>query len=184
MPLRSAILAALVEGEASGYDLTKDFGTTVANFWSATPQQLYRELDRLERDGLIRAETVQQEHRPTKRVFRLTESGDAEVRRFTRQRPKLSAIRDELLVQVQAVDAGDINAVADAVELRLEAAKHKLARYQRRQAAMLDGQSEAEYLATAERVGPYLTLLRGLAFEQENIRWGTKTLAALRSRAR
>jgi len=47
MALRHAVLAALLEGEASGYQLAKRFDVSVANFWSATPQQLYRELDRL-----------------------------------------------------------------------------------------------------------------------------------------
>ena len=45
MALRHAVLAALLEGEASGYQLAKRFDVSVANFWSATPQQLYRELD-------------------------------------------------------------------------------------------------------------------------------------------
>ena len=52
MALRHAVLAALLEGEASGYQLAKRFDVSVANFWSATPQQLYRELDRLEAEGL------------------------------------------------------------------------------------------------------------------------------------
>ena len=47
MSLRDAVLAALLEGESSGYDLAKAFDASVANFWMATPQQLYRELDRL-----------------------------------------------------------------------------------------------------------------------------------------
>lgn len=51
MALRDAVLAALLEGEASGYDLAKRFDRSVANFWTATPQQLYRELDRLAADG-------------------------------------------------------------------------------------------------------------------------------------
>ncbi|MEU9387772.1 helix-turn-helix transcriptional regulator, partial [Streptomyces sp. NPDC048279] len=53
MALRNALMAALLEGEACGYDLAKEFDATVANFWAATPQQLYRELDRLEAEGLV-----------------------------------------------------------------------------------------------------------------------------------
>lgn len=64
--LRDAVLAALLEGESSGYDLAKDFDASVANFWPATPQQLYRELDRLAGQGLIRARVVHQQRRPNK----------------------------------------------------------------------------------------------------------------------
>ena len=42
MSLRDAVLVALLEGESSGYDLAKGFDASVANFWMATPQQLYR----------------------------------------------------------------------------------------------------------------------------------------------
>src|SRR6478672_8563530 len=111
MALRNAVLAALLEGEASGYDLAKGFDATVANFWMATPQQLYRELDKMEAAGLISAQLVQQERRPNKRVFSLTDAGRRALHEFTAQPPKPSAIRDELLVQVQAVDAGEVGAV-------------------------------------------------------------------------
>ena len=65
MSLRDAVLAALLEGESSGYDLAKGFDASVANFWMATPQQLYRELERLAEQGLIEARIVDQERRPT-----------------------------------------------------------------------------------------------------------------------
>jgi len=45
--------------------LQKRFDVSVANFWSATPQQLYRELDRLEAEGLVDAHVVRQQRRPT-----------------------------------------------------------------------------------------------------------------------
>jgi DNA-binding PadR family transcriptional regulator len=61
MSLRDAVLAALLEGESSGYDLAKGFDASVANFWMATPQQLYRELERLAEQGLIQARIVEQE---------------------------------------------------------------------------------------------------------------------------
>ena len=43
---------------------------------------------------------------------------------------------------------------------------------------MLDGGSEAHFLQTARRIGPYLTLARGIAFERENIAWFEMVLAA------
>jgi DNA-binding PadR family transcriptional regulator len=179
MALRNAIMATLLEGEASGYDLAKGFDASVANFWAATPQQLYRELDRMEADGLVRARVVEQERRPNKRLFSLTEAGRAELRAFTAQPPRPGAVRDELLVQVQAVDAGDAAAVRAALEARRALAEAKLARYERLRARLLDGRFEEEYLATAERVGPYLTLMRGLSFERENLRWCEQSLSVL-----
>ena len=44
---------------------------------------------------------------------------------------------------------------------------------------MLGGCDEDDYLTTGKRVGPYLTLLRGIAFEEENIRWAHPVLSVL-----
>ena len=183
MALRDAVLAALLEAEASGYDLAKGFDASVANFWMATPQQLYKELERMESQGLVRARVVQQERRPNKRVYSLTEAGHEALRDFTARPAKPTAIRDELLVKVQAVDGGDVAAVRAGVTERLEWARAKLARYDRLRARLLAGRTEEEYFAEAERVGPYLTLMRGRAFEKENIRWAEWALNVLERRA-
>ncbi|MFD0370237.1 PadR family transcriptional regulator [Streptomyces sp. NPDC059071] len=182
MSLKHAVLAALLEGEASGYDLAKLFDVSVANFWAATPQQLYRELDRLSEAGLIAARVVLQERRPNKRMFTLTDAGLADLVAYTAHPPKPTAVRDELLVQVQACDAGDTAAVRAHVRERMEAARGKLARYERMRERMLDGRDEDTYLREADRIGPFLTLLRGMAFEEENIRWGERALAVLAER--
>src|SRR6201999_1986723 len=179
MSLRDAVLAALLEGESSGYDLAKGFDASVANFWMATPQQLYRELDRLAEQGLIRARVVQQERRPNKRMYSLTQAGHEAIQQFTSQAPKPAVIRDELAVKVLAADAGNATAVRDFVAERLQWSTAKLQRYERFRARMLDGRAEDDYLAETERVGPYLTLLRGISFEQENIRWAKRALTII-----
>ena len=127
MSLRDAVLAALLEGESSGYDLAKDFDASVANFWMATPQQLYRELERLAEQGLIQARIVEQQRRPNKRMFSLTEAGYAAIQQFTGRPAKPSAIRDELLIKVQAFDVGDAAAVLKMIIERRERAAAKVA---------------------------------------------------------
>jgi DNA-binding PadR family transcriptional regulator len=183
MALRDAVLATLLEGEASGYDLAKGFDASVANFWAATPQQLYRELEKMERDGLVSARLVEQTRRPNKRIFALTAAGRAELRENTTRPPRPIAIRDELLVQVQSMEAGDIESVRRAVQAKQDSAEAKLKRYERLRERLLDGRSEDEHLATTPRVGPYLTLLRGIAFEEENLRWSALVLAVIDQRA-
>lgn len=183
MALRHAVLAALLEGEASGYQLAKRFDVSVANFWSATPQQLYRELEALERAGLLSGRVVEQRRRPNKRVFTLTDAGREELRTFTAQPARPTAMRDDLLVKLQAVDAGDEEAVRDSLAVRLERSRDKLALYDRLREDLLDGREEAEYLHEAERIGPYLTLMAGRIYEQENIRWSQAVLEILRQRS-
>ncbi|WP_405467763.1 PadR family transcriptional regulator [Streptomyces canus] len=183
MALRNAVMAALLEGEASGYDLAKAFDATVANFWMSTPQQLYRELDRMEAEGLVTARVVEQKRRPNKRLFSLTEAGREAVHAYTAEPlAKPAVIRDELLVKVQCLDAGDMEAVRTAIAERMEWATAKLARYERLRQRLLDGRSEEAYFAEAERIGPYLTLLRGMSFERENLQWGEMALRRIEQR--
>ncbi|MEU6816053.1 PadR family transcriptional regulator [Streptomyces sp. NPDC046860] len=184
MSLRNAVMATLLEGEASGYDLAKGFNASVANFWTATPQQLYRELDRMEREGLVSARVIRQERRPDKRLFSLTDAGHDALRAYLAEplgRP--TAIRDGLLVKVQCADIGQLTAVRADISDRMEWARTKLDRYERLRERLLAGRTEDEYLAGADRVGPYLTLLRGIAFEEENLRWGETALRVLTARS-
>jgi hypothetical protein len=44
---------------------------------------------------------------------------------------------------------------------------------------MLNGRSDEDYLAEAERVGPYLNLSRAIAFEHESIRWAERALSII-----
>jgi DNA-binding PadR family transcriptional regulator len=179
MALRHAVLAALLEGEASGYQLAKRFDISVSNFWSATPQQLYRELDRLEQDSLIDGRVVEQQGRPNKRVFTLTAAGRDHLHAFTAQPSKPTAIRDDLLVKIQAADETDHDSIRDQLLARLDHARQKLARYDDLRLELLDGQAEEAYLRTTRRVGPYLTLLGGRMFEEQNINWCTAALEIL-----
>ncbi|MFL4952618.1 PadR family transcriptional regulator [Streptomyces sp. MMS24-I31] len=184
MALRNAVMAALLEGEASGYELAKGFEASVANFWTATAQQIYRELERMAGEGLVAARVVQQERRPNKRLYSLTGAGLEAVRAYTAEvSSKPMALRDELLVKIQSVDAGDLEAVRAGVLERVERSAARLARFERAQQRLLAGRGEGEFLTTAERVGPYLTLLGGLALERANVQWGRTVLQALERRA-
>ncbi|MEU0473747.1 PadR family transcriptional regulator [Streptomyces olivaceus] len=183
MSLKYAVLAALLEGEASGYELSKVFDVSLANFWPATPQQLYRELERLAGDGLIEARTVPQERRPTKRMFSLTAAGREQLAVFAAEptrRP--TAVRDEFLIKMQAMDGVDPRAVRALVEERRAWALGKLARYERVRERLLGSRTEEEYLRDADRVGPYLTLLAGITFERDNARWCERVLTVLGER--
>jgi len=182
MALRHAVLAALMEGEASGYQLAKRFDVSVANFWAATPQQLYRELGVLADEKLVRGRTERQAKLPDKRVFTITVAGRRELAAFAASPTRPTALRDDLLVKVQAADDASASAVAAALDERATQAEVKQVRYRQLVDGLLDGRSEDDYLASAERVGPYLTLQRGLAFEAENAEWCRRAAAVLRAR--
>lgn len=184
MSLRNAVLAALINREASGYELAKQFHVSVANFWTATSQQLYRELEKMEADGLLSARVVAQSKRPDKRVYSVTDAGRDALHEFTKQRPRPTTVRDELLVQIEALAYADVPGVRASIEARIESSARRLESYEQRLKEILGDRSEEEFLSTGHRIGPYLTLQRGMSFERENIAWGRLALGVLRRRYR
>ncbi|GAB3152170.1 PadR family transcriptional regulator [Microbispora hainanensis] len=182
MALRHAVLAALLDGELSGYQLAKAFDVGVANFWHALPQQLYAELARLEKEGLVAGRRVVQETRPAKRLFHVTDAGLTELQRFAADASKPSFIRDDLLVKVQAADHVDAGALIRQVEERAAMAEAKIDLFRRILRKMRGDLGEEEFIRAGRRVGPYLTCLRGLAFEEGNRDWCRRTAAILRDR--
>ncbi|WP_430787499.1 PadR family transcriptional regulator [Actinoplanes sp. G11-F43] len=182
MALRNALLAALVDREASGYDLAKQFRSSVANFWTCTPQQLYRELEKMEAEGLLAARIVKQDKRPDKRIFSVTAAGREALHAFSLRRPKPTTVRDELLIQVESLSHGDVPSVRESIRSHMADSQDRLAGYERRLADILGSRTDAEFLATGTRLGPYLTLHRGITFERENIAWARLALDVLSRR--
>ncbi|MER5184164.1 PadR family transcriptional regulator [Streptomyces sp. NPDC002896] len=182
MALRHAVLAALLDEELSGYELAKAFDLGVANFWHAQPQQVYAELPRLEQDGLITGREVVQESRPNKRLFKVTDAGLAELERFTALAAKPSFLRDDLVVKVQAADHVDAETLIAQLAERAAFAQAKADLFGKLLRAMRGERSEEEFLRHGERIGPYLTCLRGLAFEQGNRDWCVSVVTVLKER--
>jgi len=82
MSLKHAILGFLNYGPHSGYDLKTVFDTSVQHFWPADQSQIYRTLSNLANDGLAEIEVVEQEDRPDRKLYHITESGKVELRRW------------------------------------------------------------------------------------------------------
>jgi len=80
--LKYALLGLLVDRPRHGYDLKAGFETLVGGTWPLNIGQVYTTLGRLERDGLVRSELVEQDPRPDRRVYSLTETGEKELRRW------------------------------------------------------------------------------------------------------
>jgi|SRR5690606_35123619 len=78
MSLRYALLALLRVGPKSGYDLQKQFDTSVGHLWHAPDSQIYPELRRMEEAGLVRGEEQVRGTRGSRRVYHVTPEGEAD----------------------------------------------------------------------------------------------------------
>ena len=83
-----AVLGLLsLADELSGYDLKQWAENLRFFYWSPAQSQIYAELRRLSALGLVAERDVEQVGRPDKRLYRITERGLAEVRRWLEETP-------------------------------------------------------------------------------------------------
>ncbi|MEU8797667.1 PadR family transcriptional regulator [Spirillospora sp. NPDC048819] len=94
MSLRHALLATLTAQPMTGYELVKYFDGSVAYVWSAPHSQIYPELRRMERDGLVAVQVVPRGERAEKRVYSINEAGTAELQRWERELTPYQSERD------------------------------------------------------------------------------------------
>jgi DNA-binding PadR family transcriptional regulator len=175
MALAHAILAALMDCPCSGYDLRKRFEGSVGFFWQASFQQIYRELGKLEEQGLVESEAVSQQGRPDKKVFVVTVAGEAFLQAWIQTPCEMAPVRDELLVKMFA--GFTVPKEAILMELKAHRALHqeRLAVYQQIQQTTFanpDNLSEAEQFR-------YLTLRNGIQFEMGWLAWCEEAIAIL-----
>ena len=77
MSLKHGLLGLINYSPMTGYELTKEFNESLAYFWHATSQQIYKELDTMEKSGWLVSERVMQSEKPNKRVYSITPKGKA-----------------------------------------------------------------------------------------------------------
>ncbi|MGW0821684.1 PadR family transcriptional regulator [Streptomyces sp. NPDC002845] len=102
MSLPHAILTALLEKPSSGLELTRRFDKSIGYFWSATHQQIYRELGKLEGEGYIRALPSEQPTRGQKKSYEVLPAGREELARWTATPQDPKPLRDALLLRLRA----------------------------------------------------------------------------------
>jgi DNA-binding PadR family transcriptional regulator len=74
----AAVLALLaIEGERSGYELTKAVTRAIGHIWAPARSGLYAALPRLVRLGLAHGKSVAQSARPDTQVYRISREGRA-----------------------------------------------------------------------------------------------------------
>lgn len=82
MSLDHAILGFLEYKPLTGYDLKTVFDMSVRHFWTADQSQIYRTLSRLAENGWAVTEVIEQDDRPDRKVYHITDDGRDELLRW------------------------------------------------------------------------------------------------------
>ena len=109
MTVRNALLGLLAQRPRHGYELRAAFEALAGGeeLWDVKPAQVYTTLARLEDGGLIRQEQVEQDGGPEKRIYALTEAGQAELAAWFESGVESEHHRDEFYIKLMLSLAAD-----------------------------------------------------------------------------
>ena len=159
MSIRHSLLALLSEQPTHGYGLKSSFEKNTAGTWPLNVGQVYTTLNRLERDGLVEAQGIDDGPRQT---WTITAAGRAALSVWYAT-PVLDdpPSRDELALKVLLAVAADAVDVGEILRAQRVATLERLQHYTR-----------AKRAADPERELPWLLLLDALILKAEaEVKW-------------
>jgi DNA-binding PadR family transcriptional regulator len=176
MSLKYAILSLLSHDPLTGYELMKLFDGSVGYFWHATHPQIYKELGRLERAGQVVHRSVEQRGRPTKKIYSLSDLGRTELLEWLHVPAGTQRVKDEMMLKTFCCGLLSEGEALDLVRRHRQQHELKLQRYQELERFLESGLNTSN----RDRLGPYLTLLRGIRYERDYIGWCDEAVRLLR----
>lgn len=180
MALAEAILTALLDEELSGYDLAKRFDASLGHFWRASHQQIYRELAKLEQRSLVASHTIEQQTRPDRIAYAVTQAGLNHLRDWAAAPAKPAPVKDDLLVMCHALGLIPAETLRAQFMKRNARARELLAVYERLEAKLFPEPSKL----SGRALGQYLSLRGGLRYERLWVDWTEECEALLAARYR
>ncbi|HEV7235071.1 MAG TPA: PadR family transcriptional regulator [Ktedonobacteraceae bacterium] len=179
-PVTYAILGLLAFwGPLSGYDIKHLFDHMLSTMWGAAQSQIYKELRRMKELGWVEMEREEQEARPDRKIYSITDQGQAALRKWQAQPPEVFQLRDELLLKVlfgTFASPGDLaqhlHTSIVTHEMRLLAYRQNALFLPTRGSLQLKNKRPNPY-AVEDAEDPYLRLVVRFAieFEKTYIRW-------------
>ncbi|MER6715287.1 MULTISPECIES: PadR family transcriptional regulator [unclassified Streptomyces] len=174
MSLPHAILTALLESPSSGLELTRKLDRSADGFWSATHQQVYRELGRLEQAGLIHALPRRRSTRGQKKEYEVLPAGRAELADWVSERQDPQPVRDSLLLRLRAAAVVGARGLDDELRRHFALHQRQLSEYTELEKRDFKGEHAGE--AEALR---HLVLRARISVESFWIQWLTEAIVTV-----
>jgi DNA-binding PadR family transcriptional regulator len=163
------ILGMLASRPRSGYEIKQLVDSSARFFWAASYGQIYPELKKLEKAGLIAGDDSSRGGRQ-RTTFRLTTEGRRAAREWIRRPPEVLEIRDEGLLKL--FFAGSIDAKRGAEIARERAAESRVKAAELRAIAERIDEAGQPAGPEARPDGGSLTVLRyGIEMSEWTAEW-------------
>ncbi|MFB0630997.1 PadR family transcriptional regulator [Streptomyces sp. AB3(2024)] len=178
MALEHAILVSLLEKPGSGYELARRFERSIGYFWTATHQQIYRVLKRMEGDGLLAVREVAQQGRPDKKEYSVAAPGSAALSRWLHEPIEPESMRHDLAVKIRGAAFDDPAALIREVERHHAVHSGRLVHYLAGERRDFTGPDAPAPLDQGREL-QHVVLRGGIAYERMTIAWLDDVLATL-----
>lgn len=175
--LRLVVLALLSKEPNTGYGLGRLLRGPLCHLWQARLQQIYTELGKLEKRGLVVPERIPLANRPTKKLYSLTAAGYDALDSWLAEPLDAAPPRDGLLIRMYCLERMPQHIVLRQLEDQRRLHEDKIREVERR----LD-QERRSSLTSLRQLGEMLALEASLAQETAQATWCTKALSLVEQR--
>jgi PadR family transcriptional regulator AphA len=179
MSLPHVILTVLSTRDATGYDITKEFSSSVGYFWKASHQQVYRELNKMGQQGQVTCVLEPQEGKPDRKVYSITHSGRETLAAWFDQPTAHPTVRDEFSAKLMACSVQDATAYRNQLIELIEDSKKLVEHYKEIEAAYYATPASLDKHQRLER----LTLRRNILTRSAWIEWAQEVFSELSAMA-
>lgn len=175
MSLKHTILVLLEHEKASGYDIVKKFKGSFGNFWNATHQQVYQELGKLADAGFVEWSCIEQEGKPDKKDYCITEAGIEELRRWLQTPLPSQKVKDHIMVRMAAQHLVDPMVLWHQLQEQRQRCALKLATLKGYEKVF----AEMPVHNALQLELTYLSLKRGIQLQETWLEWAGEVQAVL-----
>jgi DNA-binding PadR family transcriptional regulator len=161
-PTAYVILGMLRSRPRSGYEIKQVVDKSTRFFWAASYGQIYPELRRLAKAGLVEGEPQPTGGRK-RTVYRLTDTGRETLRRWLDLPPEHLELRDESLLKLFFAVAAEPGKAVEIIDAKQRQMEEKLAALRAIEPHAAEGASSDPF--------PYLVLRYGIESSEWVIAW-------------
>lgn len=187
MSLKFGILGLLQQQPMTGYDVYQYFDQILSHMWHAQQSQVYRELNQLEIQGLVRSTIEPQQGRPDKRIYSIESPGVEAFCSWLKTYDFEESMRhkDSFALRIYFSGQGDDyqTSLKQQLEKYIEENEAKLIELALQETQL--NQAEEQARTTADTVLQQrlfysrLSLMRGQALYTMNVDWAKAVLSLL-----
>lgn len=178
--LKYVLLGFLNLNPSTGYDLHARMEASTAHFWNAKLSQIYTTLKSMESDGLIESEIEEQDDRPDKRVYSITESGRNALQDWlAKPHTTIDQMKSKMLLRLFFSGFYDVESVIAELKIQKSMHEQRLHYYRTETRQIIDNGAQSTPSGDYHRLFWDATRDFGERYEAMVVQWLTETIETL-----